>query len=353
MQRHLIPIFSLWAAGAAHAVVLQLDYSLDSTNFFGTNPAAKTALEAAATDISAAILPSLGAIPTDTFTGTNLLTTATFDWRLNFENPSTGAPVTLPTFTRPADSIVIYVGARPLLGSALGEGGPGGAGVTLSGSSILPLQWQGAVAAAESASNDVMPRDGGPIIGRLRGSSTVGIETANYDVSYGAILGNLWFDSDTNDDGAADSNTLLNAFWHFDSTTSVAPGKNDFYSVALHELLHSVGFGSSETWNNLVSGSTWLGASAIALHGGTGTNLISGDGAHAASGSMSRRLFDLVPQEAVMDPSLTVGTRKYLTELDMAFLRDIGYVTVVPEPSIAALMTSAGLLLWRRRIAVV
>jgi hypothetical protein len=37
----------------------------------------------------------------------------------------------------------------------------------------------------------------------------------------------------------------------------------------------------------------------------------------------------------------------------MAFLRDIGYVTVVPEPSIAALMTSAGLLLWRRRIAVV
>ena len=98
-----------------------------------------------------------------------------------------------------------------------------------------------------------------------------------------------------------------------------------------------------------MSGSTWLGASANALHGGTGTNLISGDGAHAAIGSMSRRLFDLVPQEAVMDPSLTVGTRKYLTELDMGFLRDIGYATVVPEPSIAALMAISGVLLLRRR----
>jgi hypothetical protein len=351
MWRHFVRVIAMVCAASAHAVVISLDYSLDSTNFFGTNPAARTALEAAASDISAAILPSLDAIPTDTFTGTSLLTTATFDWRLNFENPATGAPVTLQTFTRPADSIVIFVGARPLLGTALGEGGPGGAGVTLSGSGLAPLQWQSAAAAAESASNDVMPRDGGPIIGRLRGSSTFGGQTANYDVPYGAILGNLWFDSDTNDDGSADSIAMLNAFWHFDSTTNVAPGRNDFYSVALHELLHSIGFGNSESWNNLVSGTSWLGPSAIALHGGSGANLISGDGAHAASGTMSRRLFDLAPQEAVMDPSLLVGTRKYLTEIDMAFLRDIGYATV-PEPSISALLAVAGVTLLRRRAVV-
>src|SRR5687767_11099390 len=204
MLRSFSCIVFIACAGAAHAAVIQLDYSLDSTNFFGLNPSARSALEAAAADISAAILPSLDAIPTDTFSGTNLLTTATFDWRLNFENPSTGAMVTLQTFTRPADVIVIFVGARPLQGPALGEGGPGGAGLTLTGSG-LPLQWQGAVAAAEAASNDVMPRDGGPIIGRLQGSSTFGTSTANYDVQYGAILGNLWFDSDTNDDGAIDT----------------------------------------------------------------------------------------------------------------------------------------------------
>jgi len=338
------------AVTAAHAIVIQLDYSLDSTNFFGTNPAARNALEAAAADISAAILPSLDAIPTDTFTGTNLLTTATFDWRLNFENPATGAPVTVQTFTRPADQIVIYVGARALVGSALGEGGPGGAGISLNGSG-LSLQWQGAVAAAESASNDVMPRDGGPIIGRLRGSSNFGGQTATYDLPYGAILGNLWFDLDTNEDGLADSSAILNAFWQFDSTTNVAPGKNDFYSVALHELLHSIGFGSSETWDNLVSGTTWLGPAAKALRGGNGANLVSSDGAHVAESSMSRRLFDLGPQEAVMDPSLTVGTRKYLTELDMAFLRDLGYATI-PEPSITALMSIPGAMLLLRRRTV-
>jgi hypothetical protein len=348
MRQLLVPFFSLLScAGSAHAIVIQLDYSYDSTNFFGINPAAKTALETAAANISDAILPSLNAVTTDTFTGTNLLTTATFDWRLNFEDPSTGAPITLQTFTRPADTILVYVGARPLLGPALGEGGPAGAGLSLSGSG-LALQWQGAVAQAEAASNDVMPRDGGPIIGRLQGSSTFGTSTANYDVQYGAILGNLWFDSDTNDDGAADSVAALNAFWQFDAASPVAAGKNDFYSVALHELLHAIGFGSSETWDSLANGTTWLGPAASALRGGSGANLVSGDGAHIAPGSMSRRLFDLVPQEAVMDPSLAVGTRKYLTELDMAFLKDLGYATI-PEPSTIALLALASVPFVRRR----
>lgn len=352
MPRFLFGLLQLVLAGVAHAVTLQLDYSYDAANgnFFGLTPAAKAAVDAAAADISSAILPSLGAIPTDTFTGTNGLTSATFDWKFIFDNPFTGAKVTLQTVPSPAngaDTILIYVGMRPLLGSTLGQGGPGGAGMSLTGTG-LPTQWVGAVNNAQAASNAVIPRNGGPVIGSLRGPSTFGTTTANYDLPYGAILGNLWFDSDTNNDGSVDSPGMLDTSWHYEHMNPVAAGQNDFYSVALHELLHSIGFGSSQSWSGLVSGTTWLGAQARALNGGSGANLVEGDGSHIASGLMSRRISDFAAQEAVMDPSITVGTRKFLTEIDLAFLRDLGYATI-PEPSIAVLVLAGMLFLRARR----
>ena len=54
---------------------------------------------------------------------------------------------------------------------------------------------------------------------------------------------------------------------------------------------------------------------------------------------MSARLSDGVMQEVVMDPNITTGTRKELTELDLAFLRDIGWETItIPEPSSTLLL---------------
>jgi hypothetical protein len=47
---------------------------------------------------------------------------------------------------------------------------------------------------------------------------------------------------------------------------------------------------------------------------------------------MSTSIVDGAPQEVVMDPSITQGSRKYLTALDLAFLRDIGYATIIPDP---------------------
>ena len=333
----------------AHGVAIQLDYSFDAANgnFFGLNPAARGAVDAAAADISNALAPSLGVITTDMFAGTQGATTVTFNWHLNFENPSTGAQVTLDTFNTAADRITIYVGMRPLLGPALGEGGPGGAGFGLSGGGS-PSQWVQAVEKAESASNAVMPRGGGPIMGSLQGSSTLGGVEANYALQYGAIAGNVWFDSDTNNDGLIDSAATLDAAWHFDHTTSVAAGQNDFYSVALHELLHSIGFGSSQTWASLSNGTTWLGPAAQSLNAGSGANLISADGSHLASGVMSRRISDFAAQEAAMDPTITQGTRKHLTEIDLAILRDLGYATI-PEPSIGALLVASAMLLSLRR----
>ena len=140
--------------------------------------------------------------------------------------------------------------------------------------------------------------------------------------------------------------------FHYDSTTPVGAGENDFYSVALHELIHSIGFGTSETWTSLHSGTTWTGSNVIALEG-TGANLVSADGGHIAEGRMSTRITNGTAQEAAMDPSLTVGTRKSLTQLDLAFLRDLGFTTI-PEPAPSVLGFGAGIVLLvtrRRKVA--
>ena len=344
MKRLLSPLSMLALTAVSHGVILQLDYSYDAANgnFFGTNTVAKAALDAAAADLSAALLPSFDAVATEVFTGRSGETEATFNWRLSFENPFTGATVTLENFAPvAADVVTIYVGMRPLTGSTLGEGGPGGAGFSLNGSGF-PAEWVAAVDEAEAASNAVMPREGGPVIGSISGSSTFGSAVANYTMKYGQFLGNLWFDNDTNNDGAIDSESTLNNSWHFSHLTTPATGKNDFYSVALHELIHGIGFGSSDTWDSFESGGTnWLGPNARSLDLANGVALLSPDGAHIREGYVSPRLSDGVLQEVVMDPTVTVGTRKLLTEMDVAFLRDLGYATV-PEPGVP-LLSLAGL----------
>ena len=204
-----------------------------------------------------------------------------------------------------------------------------------SGSVAANGSFPAAVAAAEA--NEEHSRGGGPVINTLSGT----IAGANYSFEQGLHTGSIVFDDDTN--------------WHFDHTTPVEPGTNDFYSVALHELLHAVSFGVSETWDSLVAANAvdYLGAEGIAANGGTGEDLLFIGGGHLAEGVMSIRLADGSLQEVVMDPTLTVGTRKTLTELDVAVLRDLGFTTTVsavPEPSsIAILLSVGGLVALKRR----
>jgi len=332
------------------AFTLTLDYSLDSTGFFASNPTAKAAVDAAAADLSVAVLGSLDAIPTSMFTGTNAGTTASVTWTIRPRNPVTDSPFSISSFNIAANSMTVFVGMRALTGSTLGIGGHAGVGISLGGSGSESL-FVGAANNAYASSNAVMTRDGGPIMGSLSGTMTLGAASAPYTLSYGALAGSISFDNDRNNNGFTDSDVELAAAWHFNHATAVSGTKSDFYSVALHEFMHAMGVGSSDSWDALVSGTNWLGSNVQTLNGGSGMGLVDADGSHLRSGLVSTRITDGVAQEAAMDPSLTQGTRKYLTAMDLAFLQDIGWLTI-PEPAVTGLITFTGVwvLLKRRRI---
>lgn len=114
--------------------------------------------------------------------------------------------------------------------------------------------------------------------------------------------------------------------WHFGTTTVGLTGttKNDFLSTAIHEIAHVMGFGTSDSWDNLVSGSNqFLGAKSNQIYGGNVP--LSADLGHWQDGLESQVKGLTDPQETAMDPTLTVGERKFLTDLDYAGLQDIGW----------------------------
>ena len=344
MMRTLISGVLISVVCSRATAQITLDYTHDT--FFAGNATARMALEQAVADINGLITTTLNPITMDVVNGNSGGgTSLNFDFSYSYTNPTTGAGVTVNNTALPG-SMTIFAGMRPLTGTTLGQAGPGGSGVSVTGT-VGGGSIAAAIAAAESAYEH--GRGGGPIITTLASD----ISGNPYSFDMGARYGHVWFDNDTNNDTLIDTPAQLAANWHFDHTTAVAFGKDDFYSVALHEVLHTVGYGAGESWDSLVSGTNWTGANAIAEHG-TGTGIIDGDGSHLVPGLMSTRLSDGMTQEVVMDPNLTTGTRKSLTAFDGAILADIGWdVAAVPEPSSFLLLSlgAAAVGYRRRRVA--
>lgn len=348
MKGRFATLILLALASPAWALQIDLDFSIDQANgnFFGQHLVAKTALLTAANDINSLINSGLAAVTQNHFVGTSGGATVNLDMNASFTNPATDASVVVDPVSLAANHVTVYVGLRKLGGTTLGEGASDGAGYQVSYGGGTTAQQSAAFVSARNAAAAVYQRGAGPVIGRITGN--FGTSTP-VNLPYGALFGSLWFDDDTNNDGTVDDFATMSAYWHFDATTLPSQNQNDFYSVALHELLHTIGFGTSETWNLQASGTTWSGANAKALNGGSGLNLV--ESGHINQNVISTRLFDGTAQEPVMTPAITTGERKYLTAMDAAFLRDLNY-GVVPEPaSFALLITGAGLALsarWRR-----
>ena len=266
--------------------------------FSGVNIGRRNILESAGNFFSSLITDNLAAI---TPGGGNT-------WSAEFFHPSASGTVTIPNLVVPGNTLTVFVGAKNL-GASLGQGGPGGFSVSGTTAWIDTVVGRGQPGALGSPATQT---DFAPWGGMLTFNSQ--------ETSY--------FDSDP---------TTLETF----------PGQSDFYSVALHELAHILGYGNAYSWGNLISGGNFMGNASVAAFGGLVP--LDSAGNHWADGLTSTVYGTSVMQEAAMTPALLVGTRKHFTTLDMAGLQDIGW-QVIPEPATWILfLAGACLLVWCRR----
>ncbi len=267
-------------------ITFDFDFSLDANDFFTeTEPERRAALVAAGEIITASLGDTLTAIvpgsisPGDTWTAT-------------YRDPSTGDPVSTDNLSIDENVIRVFAGGRDL-GATLGVGGPGGFGVS--------------------------------------GATQAWIDTVAGRGQAGALLA----DDEESDfgpwGGAITFNTTTN--WHFGTDVAgLDNGESDFLSVAIHELYHLIGFGTADSWQNLVVGSSFTGTAATAEFdqpGGPPVQIVDGQvGGHWEDGTTDNGA------EAAMDPVIFVGTRKLPTPLDVAGLDDLGWEIAQAAPSV-------------------
>lgn len=289
------------------AFTLQFDYSFDSSSFFAPGTDARDRLVEAGAFFESVIGDDLDTIAPS---GSN-------SWTTTFTNPGTGGPGFVSNPTIPADTLIVYVGAHDLGGSTLGEAGPGG--------------WSGSGNAAW--------------FNTIRQRGEVGSTQSPGATDFAPWGGSVTMDSDTVWDYSADGSTL-------------DPGENHFYSVLLHEIAHVLGFGTSNSWDDMINASNeFIGGASVAEYGGnvplqptTGHWIADTDPGPPVVPIMSNIWGTTTSQEVAMDPNITVGTVKLFTDLDVAALEDIGWEIIpVPEPGVSALIALATPLLLRRR----
>ncbi len=250
---------------SASRLNVRFDYRYDSNGFFGEQQ--RLLLETAAELIVGRLGDQLAPF---TSSGSNQFTA-------QFIQPETGGNTSVASFSVAANEIVVFVGARDLEDENLAAGGAGG------GSGREPFFTQATT----------------------RGQS--GAPT--FDV--GPWGGSISFDSEVE--------------WHFDiSSEDLDRNKNDFLSVAVHEIMHVLGFArGTESFEGLILAGGFRGNAVRNLLGGSNAPL-SEDLSHFEEG------LEFDGQETAMDPALRRGDRKLPTELDFAVLDDIGW-ELLPE----------------------
>lgn len=277
MMKHAVAVAALLACAqtASANIDIQFDYSYDTNGFFASHAGSMAMLDGAA-----AVFESRFA---DTFTAIN--SGGINDFTTVFFNPADpfGADVSLASQDIGADIIRVYVGGYNFTDGTLGLGGPGG------------YSCSGVGSFCSNAAD--------------RGQSPSPADVALWG---GAIS----FDS--------------TASWHFGASTSgLDPTEYDFYSVAVHELGHVLGFGTSGAFDAHITNGFFVGdaSGSVAL----------ADAGHWDYGTLST--YNGQAQEASMDPDIQGGVRKHFTDLDFAAMQDIGWqVTPVPEAGTWAMM---------------
>ena len=264
-----------WFCAPAGALTIVVDYSYDTNGFFNPNVNSQ-ALQARATlekavenfEMFTDHLPRI-----EEYGGCT--------WSAGFWHPGTDDATYVPGLVVPPDTLIVYVGGRDMGSSILGEAGPGFYSASAPEGQeewFDLLAYRGQAGAEDSPATD-----------------------------FGLWGGSISFND--------------SADWSFDLYSAPADEQeNDFFSVCLHEMCHMLGFGISDSWYDLLVAGTFRGEAAMDAYGQA-----------VPLGGSSHWDFDVEgetggqAQEAAMTPSLTTGTRKRLTDLDVAALDDIGW----------------------------
>jgi VCBS repeat-containing protein len=242
-------------------ISVDVDYRFDTNNFFDTQ-AKRDALEETLDDVASRLSDDLDPIiPGDGNT-----------WEMSFLDPSTGeSVVSLTDETIPADTLRIFVGARPLEKAGLAAFG----------------------SASASGSSDFINTVSS------RGEISKNGDVISSDLDFGPWGGWIVFNSDID--------------WDFESN----PPRN----LIIHEFFHVLGFLSgNESFQRLIDDSnfTFIGPEATAEYDGSGNPPLNGEN-------------DLIHWGDITDDGQrplmrsVVGT---LTALDLAALKDIGWEVV-------------------------
>lgn len=306
------------------AVQIVLDYTYDTNHFFPIGSQARNTLESAAGFYTNLLQNNLSPIQTPSPLNSQFFNGVyAWHWELSFNHPGNGSLVTLNNPTIAADEYRIYVGGRSLPGNTLGLGGPGGY-----------QWWTNASGGFTQEEIDQIVATNATFESQIESRGQANGIFANWG-------GVLTFDNDPGTN------------WNFSYNTLPSADQSDFLSVALHELGHAIGLGGSNEWmalTGLINGVPhFFGQQAQSAHGGPVR--LEGDRVHWFEGTLSTVYGTSVVQEAAMDPTILLGTRKLMTNLDVASMGDIGWV--IPEPALFSLLMlgSSGLVLTRRRAA--
>ncbi|MCB5186024.1 PEP-CTERM sorting domain-containing protein [Methylobacillus gramineus] len=276
------------SANAAQAIEIVFDYRFDRHGWFSdstTDGLARRGVLQQAASAFTHFSDSLSAItPRDDNS-----------WNVSFQHPSWAnwlERVTVNNLDVAQDSMVVFVGASSFNGSVLGAAGSGNVRASGDQGFIDTIATRGQQGAVDNALTD-----------------------------FGPWGGSIWFNSHIN--------------WYSGLDDPIAGSTQaDLLTTVTHELAHLLGFGLADSWNALLQrndqGYIFTGANAVAEYGaGIPVDGSAGHWAYGVVGSI-----DGQPVPNLMDPSTAAGNREYLSDLDYAALRDIGWqVSAVPEPS--------------------
>lgn len=294
-----IILIVLTASTRLSALTIQIDYSYDTSNFFNTQEK-RNAIEAVAACYGKMIHDNLLRIDQAEFQSAT--------WSATFFHPATGNSTSISNLIVPENTIIVYVGARVMSGSLLGQGGPGGFSANGFTSWFTRIKGRGSAAAA--------------------------IDPATARTDFSPWGGSIAFDSDRT--------------WNFSQNQNLAG--TEFVTVALHEMGHVLGIGLADSWKNKVSNNLFTGPAAQRSNGSQPQ--VEADAGHfksPVSGTLTSEAFgSFAMPHGTSRPVLMLASSTdnnihldVASDLDLAGLVDIGW-QVAPASVLSAASLGPG-----------